>query len=129
LFNPADFLLDAVSNSARVKHMIEMATVQQEKKQAVATSEASHPEKTPMYGNIDAEVLASTAARTPMYIALWVVVERMVKNLWRQQPSMFPTFFHLVCLFCARHRQLAFPSLLDSSAGEVPSYCHIEKKS
>lgn len=119
LFNPADFLLDAVSNPTRMGRMIEIATAQQEQKKAVA-SENLPQQETRMYDNIDTEVLANTATRTPMYIALSVVVERMVKNLWRQQSSMSPTIFiHPVYLraLTTGGTQLALRSLLGSFAG------------
>jgi ABC-2 type transporter len=89
LFNPADFLLDTLSNPTRVGRMIDIW----QKSKLALTSEASGEQEKPIYDNMGAEVSTSTAMRTPMYIALSVVVERMVKNLWRQQSSMCPAVF------------------------------------
>jgi hypothetical protein len=79
LFNPADHLLDIVSNPDRTRKITDFWDSRKEKLSLRGESKEYDP--------INAEVLASTSRQAPTLVAFTVVLRRMVKNLWRQQPG------------------------------------------
>lgn len=95
LVNPADWILDLVSIDVRGTR--EETT--RKRVSAIIDSWASHEKKLdreskdskaapPVYDDVAIEI----DREAPMYVALPVILERMSKNLWRQQPGK-PTKF------------------------------------
>lgn len=83
LFNPADHLLDTISRPKQAAELIQFWRGRQTKLLNPIGEKTTAADLVP----IDASVLESTRRSTPAHIAMSVVIQRMVKNLWRQQPS------------------------------------------
>ncbi|KAF8310725.1 P-loop containing nucleoside triphosphate hydrolase protein [Clavulina sp. PMI_390] len=82
LFNPADHLLDTISRPEKAASLLEFWTTRKDD----MIESKNVPDEPKTLQPLDKSVLSETSKTTPFYIALYVVVERMVKNLWRQQP-------------------------------------------
>ncbi|KAF8305817.1 hypothetical protein DL93DRAFT_2232864 [Clavulina sp. PMI_390] len=82
LFNPADHLLDTISQPEKAASLIEFWTA---KKNEMKIAEAGSDRESAAQP-LDKSILSETSKTTPFSIALYVIMERMVKNLWRQQP-------------------------------------------
>ncbi|KDQ16857.1 hypothetical protein BOTBODRAFT_30755 [Botryobasidium botryosum FD-172 SS1] len=112
-YNPADWLLDLVSvdprgqkkeqSEERVRRMIDYwSAVEKETGTALDSSSV----KSESVGSIEQD--AAHSRMTPAYIAIPIVVERMVRNLWRQQQVFWtrlvqgPAYLLVLMLFFQR---------------------------
>jgi hypothetical protein len=80
LFNPADHLLDTVSRPEKASNLLNFWSLRKDKMMEAFQEKSLEP--------INADVLASSSRSTPFHVAFGVVLQRMVKNLWRQQQGM-----------------------------------------
>jgi hypothetical protein len=112
LFNPADHLLDTVYSKDTAKTIVDFWEVRQEK----LIEQAAQKE----YATIDPDILTSTRERTPFFIALFVLIGRMTKNLWRQQPGAYKYRESFACLLTAYRY-----SVLGSITGTSPTHTMI----
>ena len=91
-FNPADFLLDIISIDYRPE--CEKAT--RERVDGIVTywaerekSSLNEKETRPLLVE-NSDSVHEESRITPMWIALPTVLERSIRNLWRQQPGWYP---------------------------------------
>ncbi|KAB5589912.1 hypothetical protein CTheo_6655 [Ceratobasidium theobromae] len=103
LYNPADWLLDLASVDLRSNR--EIATRERVTKLVKFWAETHREKAETKEANVKSEDMVQIGAQeerfTPMWIALPLVVERMTRNLWRQQ-----------AVFWIRLQQLPFLGVL-----------------
>lgn len=95
-YNPADWILDLVSVDTRgaqedfTRKRVNLVLEFWERREKVLAEEHKpDPEKT------NTDEVVEVQGSSPIYIALPVIIDRMIRNLWRQQPGLS----HVVAIF------------------------------